>query len=69
MGALATCTVRRVNRQHLDRPLEEFGFNANEESYDGSILFFENAKAYVVRTDTSQLFWVPIKCLTNLAAL
>ena len=68
MGALATCTVSRLNGQHLDQPDIENGFAANEESYSGTILFFENAKAYVIRTDTKQLFWVSIKLLTNLTA-
>ena len=69
MGALATCTVVRPNRQHLNEPIIADGFAEHEESYNAHILFFDNSKAYVVRTDNSKIYWVNISQLTNVVAL
>lgn len=69
MGALATCTVVRPNKQYLSEPLEVFGFNAEEESYSGTILFFENAKAYVVKNNNGLIYWVNVKLLTNVTPI
>lgn len=69
MAALATCTVVRPNKQKLNEPLEIYGFTENEESYTGTILFFENAKAYVVKDSAQKLFWVNIKLLTEVTAI
>jgi hypothetical protein len=58
MSALATCTVSRASAQKnqaLDRII---GLEPDEESYDGSILFFSENTAYVVRTDTKKIYSV-----------
>lgn len=70
MGALATCTVVRLSSQNNDNAILKDGFTSNEEkSYEAHILFFENAKAYVVRDDSKRLFWVNIYQLTNIVPL
>ena len=69
MSALATCTVVRKNRMNLDEPIGEQGFLPNEESYEAHILFFENAKAYVIKDDSSTLHWVNIYQLINLSPI
>ena len=66
MSALATCTVVRLNHQNLNEPIPVEGFEENEKSYEAHILFFENAKAYVIKDSTKKLFWVNIYQLTNL---
>lgn len=69
MSALATCTVVRKNRMKLDEPIREQGFEAEEESYEAHILFFENAKAYLIKDSSSTLHWVNIYQLINLSPI
>lgn len=69
MSALATCTVVRPNRMHLDEPDDINGFEANEESYSAHILQFENLKAYVVKDNAQKLFWVNVKLLTEITPI
>lgn len=69
MGAIATCTVIRPNNQKLTEPVEAYGLKEEEKSYSGTILFFENSKAYVVRDDNKIIYWVNVKHLTEVTPL
>lgn len=69
MAALASVTVERLSTKKIEEEDKANGFQADEFSYEGHILQFENAKAWVLRTDTKTLHWVNVSMLREGVAI